>query len=138
MFFQLRETSKKNNLILLVVYYQPFVHSSIKDQQLGTIHNQCNFIPRTLNICFLKIGRIMLSFYTLLIVCCILWVSSNGQKFNAFKSYKDAKIKPKHYGRTEQRSHPIEEYLSDNQIKMLRSRRGAIQFGSLSTRSISW
>ncbi len=60
-----------------------------------------------------------------LIVVLILTVPSGAQKFNAFKSYKDAAVKPANYGRVERRNFPIEEYLSGNQMKMMRSRRGA-------------
>lgn len=69
----------------------------------------------------------MTPFYTfclILLISCLLTNVVEGQKFNAFKSYKDAKIKPKHYGREEQRTHPIEEYLTSNQMKMMRARKG--------------
>lgn len=49
---------------------------------------------------------------------------SNAQKFNAFKSYKDAAVKPANYGRVQRRNFPIEEYLSGNQMKMMMARRG--------------
>jgi hypothetical protein len=54
----------------------------------------------------------------------LLFYLSYSQKFNYFKSYKDAAVKPKNYGRKVQRDHSVTEYLSPNQIKMLRKRKG--------------
>ena len=44
-------------------------------------------------------------------------------KFNMFKSYKNAKVRPKQYSQRS-RPHSIEEYLSPSQMKMLRERSG--------------
>ena len=60
----------------------------------------------------------------LLLSILVLFNLVHSQKFNAFKSYKDAKVKPRHYGKGDQRTHPIEEYLTDNQMKMMRARKG--------------
>lgn len=50
--------------------------------------------------------------------------SGGGGKFNYYKSYKDAKEKPKNYGKKIQRNHPITEYLSPEQMKMFQKRYG--------------
>mmetsp|Transcript_31785 Transcript_31785/g.53617 ORF Transcript_31785/g.53617 Transcript_31785/m.53617 type:complete len:180 (+) Transcript_31785:63-602(+) len=47
----------------------------------------------------------------------------NTQEFNAFKSYKEAKVKPPHYGKLEKRSHPMEEYLTGPQMRMMKHRK---------------
>lgn len=53
---------------------------------------------------------------------CILAYSA-AQNFNAFKDYKDAKVKPKQYA-AKNTDHDIEEYLTPLQQKMLRARTG--------------
>lgn len=58
-------------------------------------------------------------FYALLLLCVVL---ATSQTFNAFKSYKDAKVKPKNYGMQIQTYHPTEEYLDETQMKMLSMR----------------
>lgn len=59
-------------------------------------------------------------FYVLLVSCVVL---ATSQTFNVFKSYKDAKVKPKNYGKQIQTEHPAEEYLDDTQMKMLSMRK---------------
>ncbi|RYG93935.1 hypothetical protein EON65_58215 [archaeon] len=49
---------------------------------------------------------------------------ASGQKFNAFKSYKNARVKPRNYGSVERRDHDIGEYLTVEQIRMMRKRKG--------------
>ena len=56
-------------------------------------------------------------------------LSITGQQFNVFKSYKDAKVKPKRYGAKIQKNHDVTEYLNDNQMKMYKSRYGPNQAG---------
>lgn len=62
--------------------------------------------------------------YLALLLFSLLALPSNAQQFSAFKSYKDAAVKPANYGHVERRNFPIEEYLSGNQMKMLKARRG--------------
>lgn len=57
----------------------------------------------------------------LCIVLSLLYVNS-AQEFNAFKSYKNAKQRPPHYAIKEKKRHPIHEYLSKEQIRMMRHR----------------
>lgn len=61
----------------------------------------------------------------LLLVHCLVFVCFS-QQFSVFKSYKDAKVKPKNYGRKIQREHATEEYLDETQLKMLRARKSAV------------
>ena len=49
----------------------------------------------------------------------------NGKSFNRFKSYRDAKHKPIHYGKKPKINHPIHEYLSDIQKDMYKIRRSS-------------
>lgn len=63
------------------------------------------------------------------LICIIVRV--DAQEFNVFKSYKDAKIKPKRYGAKIQRNHDISEYLNENQMKMMMSRNGANKPGEV-------
>lgn len=53
----------------------------------------------------------------------IFAISATDNKFNRFKSYKDSKYKPIHYGNTEQRNHDVEEYLSPIQKDMYNIRK---------------
>ena len=64
--------------------------------------------------------------FQLFIICLIIFfcIQVQAQKFNVFKSYKDAKVKPDRYGKTIQKDHDIREYLSENQMKMLKERTG--------------
>lgn len=48
------------------------------------------------------------------------------QRFNTFKSYKDAAVKPANYGKVIQKDHPITEYLDSKQLKMLQERTGPV------------
>jgi hypothetical protein len=50
-------------------------------------------------------------------------LTCHSQTFSVFKSYKDAKIKPKNYAKTNQRTFPEEDYLDETQKSMLRKRR---------------
>jgi len=53
----------------------------------------------------------------------VLISSSYAQAdFNMFKSYKDKPIKPPHYGKSEKRSFHISEYLTPQQVRMMRHR----------------
>lgn len=67
-------------------------------------------------------GSVLLA---LLLVHCLAFVCLS-QQFSVFKSYKDAKVKPKNYGRKIQREHAVEEYLDETQLKMLRARKSAV------------
>lgn len=67
-------------------------------------------------------GSVLLA---LLLVHCLAFVCFS-QQFSVFKSYKDAKVKPKNYGRKIQREHATEEYLDETQLKMLRARKSAV------------
>lgn len=58
----------------------------------------------------------------IVIVCLMLRTSSCQSDFNMFKSYKDKPIKPPHYGKSEKRSFEISEYLTPQQIRMMRHR----------------
>lgn len=64
---------------------------------------------------------IVISLLVLAHVC--VWCG--GQTFNVFKSYKDEQVKPKRYGKRLQKTHPIEDYLDETQLKMMRSRKSA-------------
>mmetsp|Transcript_22416 Transcript_22416/g.24500 ORF Transcript_22416/g.24500 Transcript_22416/m.24500 type:complete len:226 (-) Transcript_22416:3743-4420(-) len=66
----------------------------------------------------------MFVFILILTLVSIPYIQS--QKFNIFKSYKDAAIKPDNYGKVIQREHPVTEYLDSKQMKMLRERNGPI------------
>lgn len=58
------------------------------------------------------------------IVLAVLSVLTNAQtRFNPFKSYKDERIKPPHYAKKEVNRHPIDEYLSGNQLRMMKHRK---------------
>lgn len=48
-------------------------------------------------------------------------MTNSQQKFNIFKSYENAKVKPKQYTKKHLR-HPINEYLTKVQKQMLRKR----------------
>lgn len=52
----------------------------------------------------------------------ILMISAQN-KFNAFKSYRNEKVKPPHYGTQEVIRHPIHEYLSEPQKRMMKHRK---------------
>lgn len=52
----------------------------------------------------------------------MLQTSSCQSDFNMFKSYKDKPIKPPHYGKSEKRNFEISEYLTPQQIRMMRHR----------------
>jgi len=58
-------------------------------------------------------------FYALFLSCIVLVTC---QTFNVFKSYKDAKVKPKNYAKQIQTEHPAEDYLDETQMKMLSMR----------------
>lgn len=61
----------------------------------------------------------------LLLVLTISWLPYHQcQKFNIFKSYKDATVKPDNYGKVIRKDHPVTEYLDSKQLKMLRERTG--------------
>lgn len=45
-----------------------------------------------------------------------------SQRFNVFKSYKDADVRPKNYGKNTKYSHPIGEYLTTIQKEMYNKR----------------
>ena len=60
--------------------------------------------------------------FVLVILSC-LSIISLAQNFNNFGSYKDAKVKPRNYGKVLKRRHPVTEYLSENQIEMLMRRK---------------
>jgi len=59
------------------------------------------------------------------ILCLVLLAgTANAQnKFNAFKSYKNAKVKPPHYGTKIKNNHPINEYLNEDQSRMMKHRK---------------
>jgi hypothetical protein len=64
--------------------------------------------------------------FLLLVTSITIVLCQNPDEFNAFKSYRSEKIKPPQYGRKEKRNHPIHEYLSGPQKKMLKHRTGRI------------
>lgn len=66
----------------------------------------------------------MMMIVSLLILTLVSIPYIQSQKFNIFKSYKDAAIKPDNYGKVIQREHPVTEYLDSKQMKMLRERNG--------------
>lgn len=58
------------------------------------------------------------------IALAVLIAVTNAQsRFNPFKSYKDERIKPPHYAKKEVNHHPIHEYLSGNQLRMMKHRK---------------
>ena len=66
----------------------------------------------------------------LLPICLYIWILICGglevhaqSDFNAFKSYKDAAVKPPHYGKKLKIMHPAHEYLSENQLRMMTHRK---------------
>jgi hypothetical protein len=60
----------------------------------------------------------------LVLLCAVLASLTDAQaRFNAFKSYRNEKIKPPHYAKKEITRHPIHEYLSDNQVRMMKHRK---------------
>jgi hypothetical protein len=58
-----------------------------------------------------------LLYFTMLAV-----LAQSQVRFNAFKSYKDERIKPPHYAKKEVNRHPINEYLTGNQLRMMKHR----------------
>eukprot|EP01038_Epipyxis_sp_PR26KG_P010068 gene10068-13528_t len=50
----------------------------------------------------------------------------DGQKFSVHKSYKDAKTRPPQYA-TEKKDYPVTDYLTPNQLHMLKKRNGDMQ-----------
>lgn len=52
----------------------------------------------------------------------VLAMVSAQNKFNAFKSYRHEKVKPPHYATREVIRHPIHEYLSEPQKRMMKHR----------------
>jgi hypothetical protein len=60
----------------------------------------------------------------ILLFCVVCVNIAFGQKFNVFKSYKDAAVKPRNYGKIIQRDHPVTEYLDERQMKMMQGRNG--------------
>ena len=63
------------------------------------------------------------TYFIFLIFCLLLHCTKSQSEYNLFKSYKDADIKPHHYGKNLRRQHPIEEYLTGNQIRMMKHRK---------------
>lgn len=77
-------------------------------------------------------NNIMNYFYKLLIfffidvfmvIFMVNYVTIGQEKFNTFKSYSNKKIKPNNYSKKNLR-HEIQEYLDENQLKMLKKRKG--------------
>ena len=62
--------------------------------------------------------------YLVCVALALCIISSWGQKFNSFKSYKNARVKPRNYGKIERRDHDIEEYLTAEQVRMMSKRKG--------------
>ena len=60
--------------------------------------------------------------FVILILGILIAVVCAQKQFNAFKSYRHAKVKPPHYAKKEVRNHPIYEYLSENQERMMNHR----------------
>lgn len=67
----------------------------------------------------------MKSFHVLLVLCALMLALAQN-KFNAFKSYRHEKVKPPHYGTKEVIRHPIHEYLSEPQKRMMKHRKSAV------------
>ncbi len=65
---------------------------------------------------------------SILIICVIILTrtSEAQNKFNHFKSYKDSKVKPPHYGMKVKNSHPIHEYLNEDQKRMMKHRKSDV------------
>ncbi len=60
----------------------------------------------------------------LTVVFAIIFWCANSENFNTFKSYKDATIKPPQYGNIRKRPPSITEYLTKEQIQMVKIRNG--------------
>ena len=61
-----------------------------------------------------------------IVVFCIallLGTAAAQNKFNAFKSYRNEKVKPPHYGAKLKNNHPIDEYLNGDQVRMMKHRK---------------
>lgn len=65
----------------------------------------------------------MYTFVAIFLLVFVLALTSGENRFNAFKSYKNERIKPPHYAKKEVNRHPIHEYLSDNQLRMMKHRK---------------
>lgn len=59
----------------------------------------------------------------ILCIAILLGSAAAQNKFNAFKSYKNEKVKPPHYGTKLKNSHPINEYLNGDQVRMMKHRK---------------
>lgn len=71
-----------------------------------------------------------MSNYILFGFCCQILFQSlmihviDANKFNMFKSYQNAKVKPKQYTKNPPKSRPLSEYLTNHQKGMLKRRYG--------------
>mmetsp|Transcript_35627 Transcript_35627/g.70840 ORF Transcript_35627/g.70840 Transcript_35627/m.70840 type:complete len:160 (+) Transcript_35627:114-593(+) len=63
-----------------------------------------------------------MQFIILLALLSMATLGIGQRQFNSFKSYKDAKIKPPHYSKIIKRNHPMNEYLSESQLRMMKHR----------------
>lgn len=70
------------------------------------------------------------SLFLIFIVVQTLWILCSSQSFSVFKSYKDAKVRPKNYARKSQRSFPVEDYLDQTQLSMLKKRQNKLTIPS--------
>lgn len=68
-------------------------------------------------------------FLIVLFIACLASGVQGVKKFNYYKSYKNSNSKPKNYGTKIQRDHPITDYLTNEQLVMLKRRKGTDQDG---------
>lgn len=70
---------------------------------------------------------ITVNLFSIIILLGLLLITINSQSdYNLFKSYKDSTNKPHHYGKKLRNEHPVEEYLTANQIRMMKHRKGKV------------
>ena len=94
-----------------------------KIQQLSLL-SSCPSTDHSPTLCHPSHFCQMKSFYVA-IALCVLMVASAQNKFNAFKNYRNEKVKPPHYGSREVIRHPIHEYLSEPQKRMMKHRKSS-------------
>lgn len=58
------------------------------------------------------------------VVCFSILVLVISDEFNEFKSYQNAEKKPPQYGNQKRQHHDIKEYLTANQLRMMKYRYG--------------
>lgn len=64
-----------------------------------------------------------MQFFLLLITFFAGMASLHATEFNTFKSYKDAKVKPPQYGKARKVAPDLSEYLTEEQVGMMKLRK---------------